>query len=98
MSRMKLFHSHDYNAGNSINPFDEVFHIVHKKMQDVKNGLNFSLVRIPQKLICSPQEQLSPYDKFLEFYKTNSSITCSTHTLVIPSCTDDDDDDDNEDD
>ena len=56
MSMMKLFHSHDYNAGNSLNPFDEVFHIVHKKMHDVKNGLNFSLVRIPPKLICSPQE------------------------------------------
>ena len=47
MTMMKLFHSHDYNAGNSINPFDEVVHIVHKKVQDVKNGLKISPLRIP---------------------------------------------------
>lgn len=42
MTMMKLFHSHDYNAGNIINPFDEVVHIVHKKVQDIKNGLNIA--------------------------------------------------------
>ena len=31
MTIMKLFHSHDYIAGNRV--FDEVFHIVHKKIQ-----------------------------------------------------------------
>lgn len=53
MTMMKLVHSHDYNAGDSLNSFDEVFHIVHMKIHDINDGLNLLMcsVRIPSKLI-----------------------------------------------